>query len=72
MITIEMPEDVREYVLNYQGKMKSTKRLGFYGQEKALFGIVREHKALTEEVTVLKRKIASLQYPQDVEDIEGA
>jgi hypothetical protein len=49
MINIDMPEDVRRYVLEYQAKIKGEKGRGQYSQQDAIIAIIRDHKILTEK-----------------------
>lgn len=49
MITLTMPADIRQYVLELQGKMKASKGLGHYSQQHTILHIIREHKELTDE-----------------------
>lgn len=44
MISLEMPQDVRAYILEYQGKKKASSGLGHYSQQQAIIAIIREHK----------------------------
>lgn len=49
MISLKMPADIRQYVLQFQGKMKAMKGLGNYSQQKAILSIIREHQQFTDE-----------------------
>lgn len=57
MINLEMPDDVRRYVLDYQSRAKGDKGRGQYSQQEAIMAIIREHKELTEENDRLRQQI---------------
>lgn len=44
MITLDMPIDVRAYVLEFQARIKGTKRVGQYNQQQAIIDIIRDHR----------------------------
>jgi hypothetical protein len=50
MITLEMPEDVRQHVLDFQGKRKAKKGLGQYSQQQAIIDMLREHKIFSDQL----------------------
>lgn len=60
MINIDMPDDVRPYVLVYQAKRKGEKGRGQYSQQDAIFAIVREHRELVDENESLRKQIDEL------------
>lgn len=43
-----MPLDIKKYVLQMQGDMKSKKGVSQYSQQLVIFQIIREHKEFTE------------------------
>lgn len=49
MLNLQMPDDVRKYVLKIQGELKVKKGLGKYSQQLAIFQIIREHKEFKEK-----------------------
>lgn len=55
MITLDMPVDVRVYVLEYQAKIKGDKGPGQYSQQQAIIAIIREHKKLIDELLKFKQ-----------------
>lgn len=48
MISLTMPPDVRQHVLDIQGKKKCSAGLGHYSQQQAIYAIIREHKEFTD------------------------
>lgn len=58
MITLNMPAEIRQYVLQFQGEMKASKGLGHYSQQQAILSIIREHKEHSE-ATALSRRDSS-------------
>lgn len=54
MINLEMPEDVQNYVREYQGRTKAEREVGQYSLQKCIIAIIREHKILTEKIAEIK------------------
>ena len=48
MIHYEMPEEIRNYVLDIQAKLKRLKGNGKISQQKTISTIIREHKEIKE------------------------
>lgn len=49
MITLDMPIDVRAYVLVFQAKIKG-QRVGQYNQQQAIIDIIRDHRDSHEDL----------------------
>lgn len=47
MLTIQLPDDLKEYVLRLQGEIKVQKKLGKYSQASTIIAIIREHRELS-------------------------
>lgn len=60
MINIEMPEEHRRYVLDYQSKAKGDKGRGQYSQQEAILAIILDHKKLVEKNILLEQEIEEL------------
>jgi hypothetical protein len=54
MITLDMPAEIRNYVLEFQGKKKAASGLGHYSQQQAIIAIIREHKDFSETQNKMK------------------
>lgn len=54
MLQIDLPNDLRDYVLDYQFQIKREKGIKQYSQQQAIYAIIKEHKELKEELTNLK------------------
>ena len=48
MLNLEMPEDVRKYILKVQGDIKAKKGIGKYSQQQTIIAIIREHQQLAK------------------------
>lgn len=46
---IDMPEDVRKYLLKIQMEIKLKKKVGKYSQQLTIYQIIREHQQFTEK-----------------------
>ena len=44
----EIPEDVRDYILQTQAEIKIKKKIRQYSQQQTIFQIIREHKLFTK------------------------
>lgn len=55
MISLKMPFDIRQYVLEFQGKMKANNGFGHYSQQRAILAIIREHKEFTDDSPKVKK-----------------
>jgi hypothetical protein len=49
MLKLDMPEDLKAFVLKVQGEVKSKKCLGKYSQQKTILHIIKEYKELREK-----------------------
>lgn len=49
MLHLEMPSDVRAYVLQVQTDIKIKKGLGKFSQQLTIFHIIREHQKVSNE-----------------------
>jgi len=56
MISLNMPDDIRNYVLKIQGERKAATGMGHYSQQQAIIHIIREHKDLMLQRNNKKKK----------------
>ena len=49
MILIDMPPDVRAYILKVQADIKIKKGLGKFSQQLTIFHVIREHQKVNED-----------------------
>ena len=61
MINVDLPDDVRRYVLAYQGQMKEKTGRGQYSQPDTVIFMVKEHKELKMENETLKDRVKELE-----------
>ena len=47
-ISSNIPEDVKDHLLDVQATIKKKKKIGKFGLESTIYHIVREHKRMTE------------------------
>lgn len=50
MINLELPKDVRDYVLEYQKDVKIRKSISQYSQQSTILSIIREHKKMCDDL----------------------
>lgn len=60
-ITIELPTDARNHVLECQTRTKIEKGIGHYSQEKTIIAIILQHKKLMDENPQLKDQLGDKQ-----------
>jgi len=58
MINLDLDDDVREHVLDFQGKIKSSKGLGKYSQQQAINTMLRQHKEQSVMIELLQAQLA--------------
>lgn len=49
VINLEMPDDVRCYVIKFQASLKIKRESNQYSLQRAIFQIVREHEELSKD-----------------------
>lgn len=49
IIHLDIPVDVKKYILKFQGDVKTTKGIGQYSQQQAIYQIIREHKKFNKK-----------------------
>lgn len=56
MLKLELPEDLKAFVLKVQGDIKSQKCLGKYSQQKTIIRMIRDYKDLLDTFKAASKK----------------